>query len=129
MKEEITIRQAGDNDIAALVSLLADFQDDARRYHPYLAHGADVGNEANARVMLTDCAQNDGLVLIAESKGDALGFANCALGDDDGISLRPERHRAMEINDLYVVRGPALWHGPLFHRPHRRPRAPRRAAA
>jgi len=103
MAGRLTVRAAGPADVPILARLLAAFQDDARRFDPHLEAGEAVGTRATVDAMLSEGARAEGLVLLAERDGDAIGFASCMLADDDGVSLQPGWRKALEINDLFVV--------------------------
>jgi len=102
---EITVRPAGRADVPSICGLLSAFQEEARAFDAGLDTGERLGTPAVAADLLESSRRREGLVLLAEIDGIAVGFASCALEPQDDISLHPDWRRVMELNDLYVVPG------------------------
>jgi GNAT superfamily N-acetyltransferase len=99
---DINIRPARPDDRELLVKLLTLFQDDERAIHPNRRPGADVGEIALADIERDNAAHN-GIILIAERDGEAVGFVACHEDHDDDALIYAETRDHGYVSDIFVL--------------------------
>ena len=104
-RPDVTIRRAIDDDRAALETLIAALQEDGRAYDPALATGERVTAMGSVDAMFAYVAEDEGLCLIAEADGRAVGYAGCCLMVDDDMWTDPAWSRSVHLQELYVDPG------------------------
>ena len=98
---DIVIRPGRPDDRAVLIELLTLFQDDERTIHPNRRPGVEVGDIALADIE-RDNAAHDGIILIAERGGEAVGFVACHDGHDDDILIYKDTRDHGYVSDIFV---------------------------
>jgi GNAT superfamily N-acetyltransferase len=101
---EPTIRSATAADRPQIERLVAALQDDGRRYDPALATGDLVIAKGSVDAMNAYVAEDQGLCLIAELDGVAVGYVGCCLVVDDDIWTDPEWTHSVHVQELFVDR-------------------------
>jgi len=101
-KSGVTIRPARPDDRAALERLVAALQDDGRRYDPALATGERVTALGSVDAMAAYAADQQGLCLVAELDGRAVGYAGCCLAVDDDMWTDPDFARSVHLQEIFV---------------------------
>ena len=101
-KPDVTIRNATAADRASLETLVAALQEDGRAYDPALATGERVTALGSVDAMFAYAAEDEGLCLIAEVEGRAVGYVGCCLIVDEEMWTDPAWSRSVHLQELYV---------------------------
>ena len=101
---DIEIRPVRADDRATLLGFLVAFQDYERGLNPKLRPGAEVA-EIQLAKLEGDIAAHDGVLLMAERGGEAVGFVCCYVGHDHDMMLEEQARPYGYLSDVFVSPG------------------------
>jgi ribosomal protein S18 acetylase RimI-like enzyme len=97
----ITIEPYKTKNLAAITRFVEAIQEHERSKVPELKPGAEIGKQY-IEMLLKNVDEMNGIMLIAKSDGQAIGFVCTYIDEDDDLLLRDEFHSHAYISDIYV---------------------------
>ena len=89
-------------DLPSVVAFVAAIQEIERASVPELKPGSEIGSDY-AGLILGKAAERDGIVLMARSRDEAIGFVCAWIETDEDPCLREEARRHAYVSDIFVV--------------------------
>ena len=89
MDNELTIREADESDLEAMVNLWIEFIDFHKEFDMYFTRSND-GHEESKKIIADRISDDNSYILVAEKKGEIIGFSTAAISKDPPIFATTE---------------------------------------
>lgn len=104
MEHEVRIEPFSPQDAAAIVAFVQAIQDHERRSVTDLKPGVDIAR-SYADVLMRNVADRRGVILMARSGGQAIGFLCAWIDEDHDMLLQEDARQHAYVSDVFVVEG------------------------